>query len=84
MGRFFDLVRIDQPAQVKEGVNSYPRPVFVSHAITHPRSQHPFGQRYLCAAGKFDDQNCRLSPSQMPDYFNFDAIEGMELIANFC
>jgi len=77
-------VRIDQPAQVKEGVNSYSRFVFVSHAITDPRSQHPFGQRYLCAAGKPDDQNCRLGPPQMADHFNFDAIEGMESIADLC
>lgn len=84
VGRLFDLVRIDQSAQVKEGVNSYSWSVFTSHAIAHPRSQHPFRQRYLCAAGKPDDQNCRLGPPQMPDHFNFDAVEGMELIADSC
>jgi hypothetical protein len=70
--------------QGKKGINCNSGALFVTQLITGLGIQHPFGYRYLCVAGKPDDQNRRLCPPQIANYFNFDAIVGMESIADLC
>jgi hypothetical protein len=55
---FPKAMRVDQPAQLKQGIqrNSWFR--FTSEPITDLRIQHPIGYRDLDAAWKPNNQNC--------------------------
>ena len=54
------MMRIDQPAQVKQRIDRDSGSLFVSEPITDLRAQHPIGYRYLRATGKPNNQNYRV------------------------
>jgi hypothetical protein len=50
-------MRVDQPAQVKQGINRDSWFRFKSESVTDFLNQHPIGYRYLRTSRQSDNQN---------------------------
>ena len=62
LGCFPKMMRVDQPAQLKQRIDRDSWDRFISELITDLRAQHPIGYRHLRTTWEPNNQNYRVDP----------------------